>query len=260
MTLMAKNITLSYRSHKIIDHLDLEIDPNEITAIIGPNGCGKSTLLKGLTGLLIPVEGKVTLDGKPLQEWPKKTLAKQIAILPQNPSAPKGLTVKQLVEHGRFAHQSLFSKPTLEDAEIVDWALQQTSVIDYQARLFDTLSGGERQRAWIALALAQKAKILFLDEPTTFLDIGHQLEVMELLKELNQSHNIGIVMILHDINQAGNSADRLIAMKQGCIVADGRAQEIITPKLMKELFNANTKIINYEHFGQQKSYCIPVSL
>ncbi|MGL1920227.1 MAG: ABC transporter ATP-binding protein [Hyphomicrobiales bacterium] len=260
MTLLAKNITLSYQRHEIITNLDLEINPNEITAIIGPNGCGKSTLLRGLTCLLAPAEGEVTLDGKPTQQWAKKTLAKRIAILPQNPSAPEGLTVKQLVEHGRFAHQGLFSKPTLEDVEIVNWAMQQTSVIDYQARLFSTLSGGERQRAWIALALAQKAKILFLDEPTTFLDIGHQLEVMELLKELNQSHNIGIVMVLHDINQAGNYADRLIAMKQGCIVADGKAQEIITPELIKKLFNATTKIINYEHDGQQKSYCIPVSI
>lgn len=259
MTLKANNIDLAYQTHKIVRELSLELNPNEITAIIGPNGCGKSTLLRGLTGLLHPQNGAVTLDEKTIQSWPKKKLAKQIAILPQNPTAPEGLTVKQLVEHGRFAHQTLFSKPSIEDAEIVEWAMQQTSIIEYADRLFHTLSGGERQRAWIALALAQKAELLFLDEPTTFLDIGHQLEIMELLRNLNQSHKIGVVMVLHDINQAGIYADRLISLKEGKIIADGKPFDIISTDLMQTLFNAKTKIISYTHNGQKVPHCIPLS-
>lgn len=259
MNISAKNLSLAYQKQTIVNDLSVKIDVSKITAIIGPNGCGKSTLLRGLTGLLRPLSGCVELNEKSLDLWSKKQLAKHIAILSQNPLAPDGLTVKQLVEHGRFAHQSLFSKATKQDIEIVDWAMEQTNVYDMRGRLFKSLSGGERQRAWIALALAQKSNMLFLDEPTTFLDIGHQFEIMELLQKLNQQHKIGIAMVLHDVNQACIYSDRLIAMRKGKIIVDGHPSEIINASLMYELFNAKTEIISLKRNGKIIPYCIPLS-
>lgn len=258
MTLATKDASWGYRDQVIIPPLDLVLETDKITAIIGPNGCGKSTLLRGLTGLLPGISGYVELDGKHLQEWSRKTFAKRIAVLAQSPAAPDGLTVRQLVEHGRFPHQGLFGQKQKEDRAIVDWALSVVRLSHMQDRVFQSLSGGERQRGWVALALAQKSDMLFLDEPTTFLDIGHQLEIMELLQQLNQDLGLGIAMVLHDINHASMYADRIIAMKEGLIQSDGPAMHVINEHLVKHLFNTHAHIIEVDHNGAKVPFSIPL--
>lgn len=259
MTLATHAVSWGYKDQIIIPPLDLMLETDKITAIIGPNGCGKSTLLRGLTGLLAGVSGYVELDGKELLDWPRKAFAKRIAVLAQSPTAPEGLTVRQLVEHGRFPHQGLFGQRQSEDREIVDWALSVVRLSHMQDRVFQSLSGGERQRGWVALALAQKSDMLFLDEPTTFLDIGHQLEIMELLQKLNQDLGLGIAMVLHDINHASMYADRIIAMKEGHIHADGPANNVINVQLVKHLFNTHAHIIELDHNGSKVPFSIPLN-
>lgn len=258
MTLATEKASWGYRDQVIIPPLDCTIDTSSIIAIIGPNGCGKSTLLRGLTGLLPGISGYVELDGKVVQDWPRKAFAKRIAVLAQSPSAPDGLTVRQLVEHGRFPHQGVFGQGQKDDREIVDWALSVVRLSHMQDRVFQSLSGGERQRGWIALALAQKSDMLFLDEPTTFLDIGHQLEILELLHQLNQELGLGIVMVLHDINHASMYADRIIAMKEGHIQADGSASQVINQELVQHLFNTHARIIEVDHNGGMVPFSIPL--
>lgn len=258
MTLATQEASWGYKDQVIIPPLDLMLETDKITGIIGPNGCGKSTLLRGLTGLLKGISGYVELDGKHLQDWTRKAFAKRIAVLAQSPSAPDGLTVRQLVEHGRFPHQGLFGQSQKEDREIVDWALSVVRLSHMQERVFQSLSGGERQRGWVALALVQKTDMLFLDEPTTFLDIGHQLEILELLQQLNQDLGLGIAMVLHDINHASMYADRIIAMKEGTIQADGPANSVINEQLVKHLFNTHARIIEVDHNGSVVPFSIPL--
>lgn len=259
MSLSAKNLSLGYDGLHVVRDLSLTLCLDRITAIIGPNGCGKSTLLRGLLGLLPTQSGNITIGGKPLQDWTAKALARRIAFLPQNPIAPDGLTVRQIVEHGRFAHQSPWKSRSNEDHGIVGEALKRTGLSHLAERHFSTLSGGERQRGWIALALAQQADALFLDEPTTFLDLGHQLEIMDLLRDLNRNSGIGIVMVLHDVNHAAAHADRILAMRSGRLIADGSCIDVVTSALMVDLFGVMAEIRVLEANGRRYPHCIPIS-
>ena len=259
MILQANNLSVGYHQTSICHGISLSIDGGAITSLIGPNGCGKSTLLKALSGQLAPMQGEVTLANKALHTWPPKLLAQRLAFLPQHPSAPENISVQQLVSHGRYPYQGLLSRPSAEDKDIVEWALKATNMLDYRFRDFNQLSGGEKQRAWIALALAQQSQLLLLDEPTTFLDIGHQMEVLELLTELNKTVGLGLIMVLHDVNQACLFSDRLLAMKGGHIVADGRPEQVLTSELMEDLFAVHVDVIPHSNLTHEQAYCIPIS-
>ncbi|MEZ4640308.1 MAG: ABC transporter ATP-binding protein [Caldilineaceae bacterium] len=234
-TLQAQQIHLAYDGKSIIESLDLRIPPGQITALVGPNGCGKSTLLRGLSRLLKPRNGSVYLDGKAIHTLSTKDVARQIGILPQSPTAPEGLTVHELVAQGRYPHQGWLQQWSAEDERIVRDALAITNMVDFANRPLDTLSGGQRQRAWIAMSLAQQTEILLLDEPTTFLDLAYQIEVLDLLHDLNAQGRT-IVMVLHDLNQACRYADHLVAMRQGQIVAQGAPSLIVDDALIRDVF------------------------
>jgi iron complex transport system ATP-binding protein len=254
--LKASSITLSYEATTIISDLSLTIPKGKITALVGPNGCGKSTLLRGISRLLKPKYGAVMLDGRDIWSLSSKQLAKQLGILPQSPSAPEGLTVYELVAQGRYPHQSWFQQWSNEDEHITQEALYITNMSDFSHRAVDTLSGGQRQRAWIAMTLAQDSQLLLLDEPTTFLDIAYQIEVLDLLRELNETRQKTIVMVLHDLNQACRYADHLIALSQGQVVAQGSPQTLMTESLVRQVFGIESRIITDP--VTQTPLCIPI--
>lgn len=240
--LNGQQVTIGYGEHVIVSDLDVEIPDGKVTSIIGPNGCGKSTLLKALSRLLSVKNGKILLDGKNIHTQSTKEIAKKIAILPQSPDVADGLTAGELVSYGRFPHQKGFGRLSTEDKEEIDWALKVTGTYDFKHRAINDLSGGQRQRVWVAMALAQKTDIIFLDEPTTYLDISHQLEILELVQELNREHGTTIVMVLHDINQAIRFSDHLIAMKGGDIVSSGETQEVLTKEILEKVFNIDAEL------------------
>ena len=235
--LNGEQVKIGYGDTTIINNLDVEVPDGKVTSIIGPNGCGKSTLLKALSRLLSIKEGAIHLDGKSIHAQSTKEIAKKIAILPQSPEVADGLTVGELVSYGRFPHQKGFGRLTAEDKKEIDWALSVTGTSEFRHRSINDLSGGQRQRVWIAMALAQRTDIIFLDEPTTYLDICHQLEILELVQKLNKEQGCTIVMVLHDINQAIRFSDHLIAMKEGNIVANGTTQEVLTKDILEKVFN-----------------------
>lgn len=241
--MQTKRLSLAYDREMIIKQLSLSIVTGEITTLVGPNGCGKSTLLRGLARLLRPQTGEVLLDGKVIHTMPTKQLAKQLGILPQGPSAPEGLTVYELVAQGRYPHQGFFQQWRVEDEAATREAIAITNMVEFADRPLDTLSGGQRQRAWIAMTLAQNTPILLLDEPTTFLDIGYQLEVMELIERLNRERQMTILLVLHDLNQAARYSDRIIVMREGMIYADGSPQMILTRSLLAEVFHVQANIL-----------------
>lgn len=250
-----RNLSLAYDSQVIIEKLSTTITTGEITALVGPNGCGKSTLLRGLARLLKPQTGEVLLDGKAIHSLPTKELAKQLGILPQGPTAPEGLTVYELVAQGRYPHQGFFQQWTLEDERVTQEAIAITNMIEFADRPLDTLSGGQRQRAWIAMTLAQKTPILLLDEPTTYLDIGYQLEVMELIEQLNQERAMTILLVLHDLNQAARYSQRMIVLNQGVVVADGPPQAVLTQQLLASVFKVRANIVTDPDSGSP--VCLP---
>ena len=236
-TLSAEHITLGYHAHKtVVRDLALDITQGEIVTLVGPNGSGKSTILRALARLMPPLEGAVYLDGKAIHRMSTREVAKTLAILPQNPIAPEDLTVRDLVSRGRFARQAWWRSSSHLDRERVDWALDVTHLSTLEHRRLTTLSGGERQRAWIALALAQEPRILLLDEPTTFLDISHQLEVMMLLQQLNAENDLSIVMVLHDLNQAARFSHRMFALRNGEIYVAGAPDDVLTDAMLREVF------------------------
>lgn len=239
----AKELTLAYNGAPVIEQLSATIRPGEITALVGPNGCGKSTLLKGLARLLRPRGGTVLLDGRAIHDLPTRELARQLGILPQTPAAPDGLTVYELVAQGRYPHQGLFHQWSAEDEVKTREAITATHLIPFADRPLDTLSGGQRQRAWIALTLAQDTSILLLDEPTTYLDIGHQLEVMELIERLNRERQMTIVLVLHDLNQAARFCRRMIVLKDGTIMADGAPWDVMTREMLAAVFRVQADVI-----------------
>ncbi|UXR80771.1 ABC transporter ATP-binding protein [Staphylococcus sp. IVB6218] len=240
--LTGKEVTIGYGDRVIVNNLDVVIPDGKITSIIGPNGCGKSTLLKALSRLLQTKNGEILLDGKNIQMQPTKEVAKKIAILPQSPDVADGLTAGELVSYGRFPHQKGFGRLSEQDKEEIDWAMRVTGTIDFKHRAVNDLSGGQRQRVWIAMALAQKTDIIFLDEPTTYLDISHQLEILELVQELNAEHGTTIIMVLHDINQAIRFSDHLITMKSGQIVRQGETQDVLCNEILEEVFNIEAEL------------------
>jgi iron complex transport system ATP-binding protein len=254
-TLRSERLALSYDGKAIIEGLDLTISPGRITALVGPNGCGKSTLLRGLSRLLKPQSGAVYLDSKAILTLNAKEVAKQIGILPQSPTAPEGLTVHELVAQGRYPHQGWLQQWSERDAQVTQEALAITNLTELSDRPLDTLSGGQRQRAWIAMALAQETEILLLDEPTTYLDIAYQLEVLDLLHDLNEQGRT-IVMVLHDLNQACRYADHLVALRAGVIVAQGTPQEVMTEAMVKEVFQMECQIVADPVTGSP--LCVPI--
>jgi len=247
--LLTESVNIGYGERLIVKDLSVSIPDKKITTIIGPNGCGKSTLLKAITRIISLQSGDVVLDGKSISKEQTKKLAKKMAILPQTPESAAGLTVGELVSYGRFPHQKGFGRLTKKDYEVIQWAHEVTGTADYKFRPVDSLSGGQRQRVWIAMALAQDTPVLFLDEPTTYLDIYYQLEILELVKRLNEAFAITIVMVLHDINQAIRYSDRIIVMKDGRIHMTGKPQEIITEQLMREVYGVEVSIRHEDDIG-----------
>ena len=248
-------LTLGYGESVIIDNLDLKIPKGEITVFIGGNGCGKSTLLRSLARLLKPKSGSILLDGNLIQRMGTREVAKQLAILPQGPEAPKGLTVEQLVKQGRYPHQNWLKQWSIDDEEKVDKALESTQMMAFKDREVDSLSGGQRQRAWIAMVLAQDTDIILLDEPTTYLDMTHQIEILDLLFDLNEKENRTIIMVLHDLNLACRYAHNIVAVQDKKVYAEGKPEDVITCTLVKEVFKMDCQITKDPLFGTP--LCIP---
>ena len=244
-----KNLNISYGNVDIVKDLNLSIPEGKITTIIGANGCGKSTILKTLARILKPKSGEIYIAGTEINKQSSKELAKKMAVLPQSPKAPDGLTVQELIAYGRFPHQKGFGSLSKEDHDIVNWALEVTGISEFKDRTIDALSGGQRQRAWIAMALAQETDILLLDEPTTYLDLAHQLDILKLLEELNKKQGRTIVMVIHELNNAARFADHMIGVKKGKIVCEGTPKEVMTNQNLKEIFNIDAEIIEEPKSG-----------
>ncbi len=232
----AEHVNIGIDKKTIVKDLSLEIPEGKVTAIIGPNGCGKSTTLKAISRIM-PYSGKITFKGRDIKSFSHREFARCLAILTQSPQAPADLTVSDLVEMGRFPHRGFLGRgSSSEDSKHVEWALEQTNMSGMRHRLLSTLSGGERQRAWIAMALAQRPEVLFLDEPTTYLDICHQLEIMQLLARLNKELGLTVVMVVHELNHAIQYADFVAVIKAGSMVTSGVPKEVITGKLLADVF------------------------
>jgi iron complex transport system ATP-binding protein len=241
--LRAEEIRLAYGDRTVVDGLDLDVVAGTITAVIGPNGCGKSTLLRALGRLLKPAAGRVLLDGERIDKMPTREVAKLLGLLPQAPTAPEGLTVGDLVARGRHPHQAWYRQWSADDEEAVAQALEWTGIADLAERPVDELSGGQRQRAWISMALAQGTDLLLLDEPTTFLDLAHQVDVLELVRRLHREAGRTVVMVLHDLNLAARYSDRLVAMREGRIVAVGAPADVVTEAMLAEVFGLAARVI-----------------
>ncbi len=242
-SLSANSLTLGYGDYIVLKDINLIIPKNKITILVGSNVCGKTTLLKTMARLLKPLSGKVMLGDMSLFDKPSKEIAKELSILTQTPSAPDDLTVFNLVKQGRYPYQKWFSQWSKEDESIVDYALEKTGLTDIKHKKISDLSGGQRQRVWIAMTLAQQTDIILLDEPTNHLDIKYKIEVLDLLKNLNQQEHRTIVIVLHDINLAARYADHIIAIKEGKVYAEGAPNNIVTEKMIKDVFDINSVII-----------------
>lgn len=241
--LTGEKLTIGYEGKSVVKDLSVNFPKNKVTAIIGPNGCGKSTLLKTLARLHKADSGVVCLNGRSIAEMPTKAIAKEMAILPQSPTVPGGLSVYDLVSYGRTPYQSGFSRLSKHDREMVDWALKETGLSELKDQEVDTLSGGQRQRAWIAMALAQETDLLLLDEPTTYLDLAHQLEVLQLLDKLNQEAGRTIVMVIHDLNHAARFAHHIVAMRAGAIIQEGNAEKVICSDVLQQVFQIDALVV-----------------
>ncbi|WP_421617280.1 ABC transporter ATP-binding protein [Brevibacillus sp. TJ4] len=253
-----KEITFSYDNKR--DHVkkvSSRIESGKITTIIGPNGCGKSTLLGVISNNYSPRHGHVLVDGKQISQFTPKEFAKKVAVVHQNNETAADITVEKLVSFGRFPHKSMFAQNREEDERAIEWALTSTNLQAKRRVPIDQLSGGERQRAWIAMAIAQNTPFLFLDEPTTFLDMYYQLEILDLIKQLNEEHGLTIVMVLHDMNQAIRYSDRIIAMKNGEVVLEGEPNEAITAATIKEIYGVDVIVKRDEDTGL---YIVPVGI
>ncbi len=243
-SLIAKNLSTGYDDRKIIEDLCISIPSNKISVIIGSNGCGKSTLLKTFARLNKPTNGDIFLDEKSISEIPSKEIAKTLGLLPQSPVVPEGIKVYDLVSRGRFPYRQFMQSLTKEDYEAIDEALEIMGITELADRNVDELSGGQRQRVWIALALAQDTDILLLDEPTTYLDIAYQVEILDMLVDLNKRKGTTIVMVLHDINLSARYADYIFAMRKGKLIAGGKPNDVIDKELIKDVFGLNCEVIN----------------
>lgn len=241
--LNAKDLTLQYGQRRVVEELTAEIPEGKVTMIVGANACGKSTLLRGLSRLLKPAGGTVTLDGKDIHSRPAKELARILGLLPQHPTAPDGILVRDLVGRGRYPHQGFFRSWSTGDDLAVQRALEATETLELAERNVDELSGGQRQRVWIAMALAQETEVLLLDEPTTYLDLAHQVEVLDLITDLNRQRGTTVAIVLHDLNLAARYADHVIAMKGGGIVAEGTAVDVVTEDLVRDVFGLDSRVL-----------------
>jgi len=242
-TLTIDKLTLGYGDRTVIDDLDLVLPAGKVTAIVGANACGKSTLLRSMSRLLAPRTGHVLLDGKDVHRMPAKQLARTLGLLPQSPIAPEGITVADLVGRGRHPHQGILSRWGRADDIAVAEALEATETAALSERSVDELSGGQRQRVWIAMALAQQTDLLLLDEPTTFLDVSHQIEVLDLLTDLNRTRGTTIVMVLHDLNLAARYADHLVALSEGRVHAQGEPAQVLTEEVVRSVFGLDSRVI-----------------
>ncbi|WP_438498443.1 ABC transporter ATP-binding protein [Paenibacillus sp. IHBB 3054] len=256
--LNTEQLSIGYAEATIVKGLNLSLPTGKITALVGANGSGKSTILKTMARIMKPKSGNVMLDGKSIHTLSTKEVARQLAILPQNPTAPDGLTVSELVGYGRYPHQKGFGTLTPEDRAIIANAISVTGMEEFHDRPIDRLSGGQRQRAWIAMALAQQTDILFLDEPTTFLDMAHQLEVLQLLQKLNQEEGRTIIMVVHDLNHASRYAQHMVAIKSGTVISEGNPMEVMTPDVLRKVFGIECDIVPDPRTGVP--LCLPYEL
>jgi iron complex transport system ATP-binding protein len=257
-SLSTENLQIGYDEKIIVDNLNLHINKGEITTIIGANGCGKSTILKTLARVHSAKSGVVYLDGKMIHKIPTKEIAKKMAVLPQSPEAPSGLTVYELISFGRSPHQSGFGRLSEEDRNVINWALEVTGLSTFAHQAVDALSGGQRQRAWIAMAIAQETELLLLDEPTTYLDMAHQLEILKLLEKLNREEGRTIVMVIHDLNHAARFSHHMVALRSGNIVKEGSSEEVMTSVVLKEVFQIDAEIVKDPR--TKKPVCISYDL
>lgn len=258
--LSVDSLRAGYAKKEVLKGVSLCFEKGRITTVIGPNGSGKSTLLKTAGRLLQPFSGSVLLEGKSIAEMDDKSIAKKLGILPQSPIAPMDLPVHCLVAFGRTPHHGFMNRFSNEDRDAVDWAINATGLEDKRFKRIGQLSGGERQRAWIAMSLAQKPEILLLDEPTTYLDIHHQFEVLELLRRLNDQHGLTVVMVLHDLNLAASFSHRIIALKEGMTVVDGTPEEVLCADNIYNVFNIRSKIIRINEDGIEKTVAVPLGV
>lgn len=253
-----KNLSVAYEDNLIIDDMNLSIPKGKISIIIGANGCGKSTLLKTIARVIKPKNGDIFINEKNIKMQKEKYIATQLAFLPQGPVCPSGITVKELVAFGRFPHQKLIGGFKAHDKEIIDWAIEETGLTDFADREIENLSGGQRQRAWIAMTLAQETDIIMLDEPTTYLDMSYQLEVLQVLEKLNKEKNITIIMVLHELNNACRFASNIIGLKKGKVICQGTPMEAITKENLKAIYGIHGKL----QLSENKNYpiCIDYEL
>lgn len=249
-----KSLHAGYDGKTIIENLTVNLKKGAITTIIGENGCGKSTLLKTLGRILHPMSGEVYVQGKNVHRTDTREIARIIGLLPQSPKAPSGLSVEEVVEYGRFPHKHKNSKLTPEDRKVIDSALEKTNLLELRTRSINNLSGGQRQRVWIAMVLAQQTDIILLDEPTTYLDMAYQLEVLNLVKSLNREQNVTVIMVLHDINLASRFSDELIMMRSGRIIAQGPPAETMIPENLKKVFDVDATLITLP--GSSTPVCV----
>lgn len=256
--LHTENLALAYGQRFIVQDLNVQIPEGKITALVGANGSGKSTILKAMARIMEPGGGAVYLDGQAIHKQPTKKVAQQLAILPQAPEAPEGLTVGELVSYGRFPYQSGFGARTGEDLRMIRWALEVTSMTAFGDRPVGALSGGQRQRAWIAMALAQGTRLLLLDEPTTYLDMAHQVEVLQLLQRLNAEERRTVVMVVHDLNHASRYAHHMVAIADGKVVAEGPPGQVMTPEMLRRVFGIEADVISDPRTGVP--LCLPYGL
>lgn len=256
LTLNAVDLCVAYDKHLVIGELSVTVTPNKITSLIGPNGSGKSTLLKALSRILKPSRGVVYLDQTNLQNMKTKHVAQQLSVLPQIHDAPEGLTVRELVRFGRYAHNSFFNFVSYAEDSIIDEALEYIGIRELADRYCSELSGGQRQLVWIAMSMAQEAEIMLLDEPTTFLDIAHQLEVLMLIQRLRDQRRKTFVLVLHDINQAARFSDHLIVLNNGSIKAEGSPADVLTVEMLSEVFSIESIIRKNEIWGTVE--CMPI--
>ena len=241
--LSAHGLTVGYGGEPVVRDLTVDIPDGQVTTIVGPNGCGKSTLLRTLARLLTPTSGHVVLDGAPITSRGTRDIATRLALLPQSPIAPEGLLVRDLIGRGRHPHQRWFSQWSRQDEDVVDAAMAMTDTSDLRDRPLDQLSGGQRQRAWIAMTLAQDTDLMLLDEPTTYLDLAHQVEVLDLVCRLNRERSRTVAMVLHDLNLAARYSDLVVVMHDGRIVTQGPPAEVFTAELLNDVFGLEAQIL-----------------